>query len=305
MIKRLKYKEVDFDKYSKCLENSVQRKYSAKKEFLDITSGKNFEILIYNDYQAVMPVPLVRKFGINFVQNPKLCQQLGVFSETDDKEINTLFLNFLNRNYLVSYYAFNDRNQFLTELPTRKNFIMMSEDYETVAQRYSPKRKRKIRQEPEIKENSEIREKLSPFETREFILSTMRGADNNPKDSEDFLQLLNTFYENNSLDLYGYYYHEKLTNLIAVYTDFRTLALLGTFNDPEYMRISGASVLIDYALKNTINQFDFDFEGGDIPNIEEFFRGFRPKMFPYPYLQNSKKNLIKQMLRRGSVFCWR
>lgn len=297
MIRRLKYREIDFDKYTDCLENSAQRKYSATKQFLEITAGKNFEILIYKDYEAVMPVPLVRKFGINFVLNPKLCQQLGVFSKVDDAEINELFLNYLKQNYPVRYYPFNDQNQFITNLPTRKNFIMISEDYDVVSKRYSPKRKRKIRQEPEIKKKSEIKEKISPYDTREFILSTMRGADDNPKDSEDFLQLLNSFYESSCLDLYGYYYCGKLINMIAVYTDSRILALLGTFNAHEYVKISGASVLIDYILEKTINKFDFDFEGGEISNVEEFFRGFRPQLMPYPYLENSKKELVINVIK--------
>ncbi|MBU3049861.1 hypothetical protein KNV96_17100, partial [Chryseobacterium indologenes] len=84
MIKRLKYHEIDFVKYSQCLENSEQRKYTATKDFLDITSKKQWEVLVYNDYEAVMPVPFIRKYGVKIVHNPKLCQQLGVFSKKDD-----------------------------------------------------------------------------------------------------------------------------------------------------------------------------------------------------------------------------
>ena len=58
MIKRLQYHEIDFEKYTQCLENSQQRKYSATKDFLDITSNKQWELLVYNNYEAVMPVPL-------------------------------------------------------------------------------------------------------------------------------------------------------------------------------------------------------------------------------------------------------
>jgi hypothetical protein len=57
MIRRLKYNEIDFEKYSKCLENSAQKNWYARKEVLDQLSG-NWHILVYNDYEAVMPVPL-------------------------------------------------------------------------------------------------------------------------------------------------------------------------------------------------------------------------------------------------------
>jgi hypothetical protein len=49
MIQRLKYNEIDFEKYTQCLENSEQRKYSASKVFLDVTSKNRWELLVYND----------------------------------------------------------------------------------------------------------------------------------------------------------------------------------------------------------------------------------------------------------------
>ena len=97
MIRRLKYHEIDFEKYTECLEGSEQRKYSATKDFLDITSGKQWELLVYNDYEAIMPIPFVKKFAHKLVVNPKLCQQLGVFSKEDRLEINDLFFSFFEK----------------------------------------------------------------------------------------------------------------------------------------------------------------------------------------------------------------
>lgn len=294
MIRRLKYSEIDFEKYSNCLKNSEQHKYCATREFLDITAGKNWQLLVYKDYKAVMPVPFVEKFGVKFVHQPKLCQQLGIFSEADLPEINDLFLDFLKRKYMVRYYAFNDRNIFSQPLPTRKNFLINPESYEAVARRYSPKRKRKIRQEPEIRENSEIRLNVPIDEVSSFILENIRGAEGNKRDPQEFYNIFRAFSEAGLLSLEGFYYHDSLTNLIAVYDDGRTVALLGTFNDHRFVKLSGASVLIDDCLRRNIESKIFDFEGGDIPNIEEFFRGFRPEMQPYSYISNTKQELVKK-----------
>jgi hypothetical protein len=96
MIKRLKYNEIDFEKYTQCLENSEQRKYSASKVFLDVTSKNRWELLVYNDYEAVMPIPYVKKYGIKIVHNPMLCQQLGIFSIKDSVSVNESFvINFI------------------------------------------------------------------------------------------------------------------------------------------------------------------------------------------------------------------
>lgn len=297
MIRKLKYQQIDFKKYSHCVETSAQRKYSASKDFLDITSGKNWELLVYDDYKAVMPVPFLQKFGLKFVANPKLCQQLGIFSESDLPDLNEKFLQYFRRKYRILYYAFNDANQFRSELETRKNFIIFPDDYEKVYQKYSPKRKRKIRQEEEIKLNSEIRKIEDEKTVNDFILENIKGAEKSTSDQLDFLKIFNEFHRKKMLDFTGYFYHNTLINLIAVYHDTETLALLGTFNNPEYVKISGASVLIDETLKESISRKAFDFEGGDIPNIEEFFRGFRPELKPYPYYGNSKRAIVKKILK--------
>ena len=300
MIRRVKYHEIDFEKYELCIENSVQRKYAATKNFLDIVAGKNWEIIVLDDYEAVMPITFVVKYGIRFVLNPKLCQQLGIYSREDSVEINDLFFKFFQKKYRIFYYPFNDCNVFSEQLPRRNNFIIFPDEYENVYQKYSPKRKRKIRQEPEIKENSKIIRQLGFDKVKNFIIENMLGAKANSNDIHDFIALFKAFFDSGKLDFMGYYYHDELINLLAVYHDEKTNVLLGTINDHQFMKISGASVLFDEYLKETIAQKAFDFEGGDIPNIEEFFRGFRPELKTYPYIQNSKKSLIFQFFK--SIF---
>lgn len=294
MIRRLKYNEIDFEKYRECLENSEQRKYSATKDFLDITSGKQWELLIYNDYEAVMPVPFVKKFGYKLVINPKLCQQLGVFSNKDSLTINDLFLTFFENNYNIWYYAFNAKNNFSKQLNQRQNFLIYPNDYENVRQKYSPKRKRKLRLDEEILQNSEVKD-VTISKALEFISENLIGA-KNEKDKNKFLDLFADFEKAKHLKLTAFFYHNSIINLIAVYTDDKTLALLGTFNDRENIKLSGSSVIIDHLISENIQNKIFDFEGSDVPAIEEFFRGFRPELEIYPAILNSKKEILKKAL---------
>lgn len=296
MIRRLKYNEIDFDKYSKCLENSAQRKYSATKDFLDITSGKQWELLVYNDYEAVMPVPFVKKIGFKIVINPKLCQQLGIFSNIDDVKINDLFLSFLERKYNIWYYGFNDKNTFSKLLKRRKNFLIYPDNYEIVRQKYSPKRKRKLRLDDDVLQKSEVRE-VSIFNAWEFISRNLIGA-KNEKDKNSFLQIFTDLEKAGYLKLKAFFYGTAIINLIAVYSDDKTIALLGTFNDKDHIKLSGSSFIIDNVIRKNIQTKIFDFEGSDIPAIEEFFRGFRPELKSYPVIFNSKKQVIKSFFRQ-------
>jgi len=295
MIRRLKYHEIDFNKYSSCLENSFQRKYSATRLFLDITSDKKWELLVYKDYEAVMPVPYVFKLGKKIVHNPMLCQQLGIFSKIDDVEINEAFLRFLEQNYLIRIYTFNEYNQFKTSLKTKKNFLIAPDNYERVYSRYSPKRKRKLRLDEEVTNHSEIR-KISFAEAAGFIRQNFLGA-SKEEDIDSFLNIFKKMADENCIEITAFFLHGKIINTIITYIDDCTAALLGTFNDKEYVKISGASVLIDHAIKENIGNRIFDFEGGEIPNVEEFFRGFRPELRPYRLIEYSKKELIRKMIR--------
>ncbi len=293
MIRRIRYDDIDFEKYRHCIETSCQRKFYAERSFLDISTKGNWEILVYGDYEAVMPIPFIKKLGIKLVINPKLCQQLGIFSEEDSVDLNNAFLDFLTKNYVVWYYGFNDVNQFSKPLKQRNNFLIFPEPYESVRQRYSPKRKRKLRLDQEVTDNSEIIKNPDLAGVQAFIRKTGLGADD--KDLEDFITLLSDFYNAGSLDFYGFYYHQKLINLIAVYHNSYTLALLGTYNEREFVKLSGSSYLIDKVIENNIEHKIFDFEGSEVPAVEEFFRGFRPALRPYPCIQYSKKQLLQQV----------
>ncbi|MCS4302832.1 hypothetical protein [Chryseobacterium sp. BIGb0232] len=297
MIRRLKYNEIDFVKYSQCLDRSEQRKYSAAKDFLDTTAPKQWEILVYNDYEAVMPVPFVRKYGVKIVHNPKLCQQLGVFSEKDDVNLNEKFLDYLESHYLIRAYPFNDGNELRTPFRIKKNFLIYPDAYEDVYTRYSPKRKRKLRLDQEVWDHSELRS-VSYGEVKPFIESNIIGL-SKESDLAGFMDIYETFYNLKYLKFLAFYYQGKIINVIATYSDCGMVALLGNFSDKEYVKLSGASVLIDRMIKETIATHIFDFEGGDIPNIEEFFRGFRPELKPYAIIERSKKDLFKKL---GSLF---
>ncbi|RLJ32354.1 hypothetical protein CLU97_1806 [Chryseobacterium sp. 7] len=303
MIRRLKYHEIDFVKYAQCLENSEQRKYSATKDFLDTTSTMPWEILVYKDYEAVMPVPFVRKYGMKIVHNPKLCQQLGVFSGKDNLDLNEAFLEYLNKNYMIRAYPFNDVNQLRTKIRIKKNFIMYPDTYEKVYARYSPKRKRKLRLDEEVLKQSEIRT-ICFDKGKAFIERNTIGLSKDD-DLGEFMRIFESFHKSNYLKFTAFYYQNKIINVIATYTDCNMVALLGNFNDKDYVKLSGASVLIDHILKENIGTHIFDFEGGELPNIEEFFRGFRPELRPYGIIENSKKNLFKKLgylIIRGKSF---
>lgn len=295
-MRKLKHSEIDFVKYNACIEQSAQRKYSATPEFLNAVCGSSgWELIVNGDYEAVMPVPLRKKWNVKMVINPVLCQQLGVFSEKDDAALNKQFFNFLTNQYTVAYYAFNDRNTFLTDVNTRKNFIIDSADYQLVKQKYSPKRRRKLRIDPHCEEKVKM-EMITFEEGLDFMKKYALGLYNDALANEFFghLHRLNSL---GRLEAEAFFIDEVVANIVLIYLDAKTSVLVGTFNNKDFVKFNGASILIDRAIERHIGNRDFDFEGSEVPGIIEFFTGFRPELRTYPVIQNSRRELLKSWLK--------
>lgn len=281
MIRRLKYNDIDFEKYTRCLENSEQRNWYAKKEVLDQLSG-NWEILMYGDYEAVLPIPLKKKFGINFVIMPLFCQQLGVFSKKDDLEINNQFLKFLKKHYKVFLYSFNYRNSFLDTLGKKKNYTIPISDFVALKRKkYFKGRKSTVKcaQHLIYKEIALSTEHIS------FIETNFKGL-KKKTDINSFKNYMNFLQQNNSLKLCAAYLEEKLINVAVLVSENGQLSLLGLINDETHKDENGPSFLIDRILNIHIYQKAFNFMGSNIRGIEIFFKSFGGELQEYSYLES-------------------
>lgn len=281
MIKRLKYNEIDFEKYSKCLENSKQKNWYAQKEVLDLLSG-NWHILVYNDYDAVMPVPLKRKFGLSLVVMPLFCQQLGIFSAREDSLMNDQFLDFLKKKYKIFSYSFNHHNSFSQELIKKKNYKIQISDYVVLRRKkYFKGRKStaKCAQHLTYKEINFNKEHFS------FMHQNFKGL-SKEGDIEKYKNYLHFLNNKSSLKLSGAYLDEKLINIAVLIDEKDQLSLLGLINDEKYKEENGPSFLIDKILSLYIDQKKFNFMGSNIRGIEIFFKSFGAELQEYSVLEN-------------------
>ncbi|WP_288243164.1 hypothetical protein [uncultured Chryseobacterium sp.] len=259
----------------------MQRNWYAKKEVLDQLS-ENWEILMFEDYKAVLPIPLKKKFGINFVIMPLFCQQLGVFSEKDDTGINDQFLQFLKKNYTILLYSFNDRNSFSEPLKKKKNYTIPLSDYVILRRKkYFKGRKStaKCAQHLIYKEIDLNAEHIS------FIAKNFKGL-KKETDIKKFKDYMKFLHQNNSLKLCAAYLEEKLINVAVLVDESTQLSLLGLINDETYKTENGPSFLIDKILSNYIHQKSFNFMGSNIRGIEIFFKSFGGELQEYSYLQS-------------------
>ena len=291
MIKRLNYQEIDFEKYQHCIDTSVQRNLYVYKEILDELC-EEWELLVWGNYEYVMPVPLKKKYGLRFVLMPLFCQQLGVFGKSKDKEIEQLFLSFLSGNYRVFSYNFNHHNSFTEDLKLKKNYFIEAMEYSGLRKNYFKGRKSTVKTAQYLNF-----ERVSLKEVVDFITNNYKGLEKKT-DMQKFLDYLYFLEKKEILLIFGAFKEKQLISLAILISQNNSFALLGLVNDENYRLDNGASFLIDRILKENIHEKTFDFMGGTIRGIEVFFKSFGSSLQEYPVIEKSRKDLLINLFRK-------
>jgi len=80
MITYLTRDHLDVEKYDRCISNAINSRIYARSWYLDAVTKDRWDVLVLDDYVAVMPLPKRRKFFLNYIYLSPWSQQLGVFS---------------------------------------------------------------------------------------------------------------------------------------------------------------------------------------------------------------------------------
>ena len=140
-----KGEELDLDKYNSCIENSIQSRVYAFSWYLDIVSD-NWDALVLNDYEAVMPIPWNSKFGLKYVVQPCFCQQLNVYSKRNIEKLSLISffksipIRFLFCNLSLGFQIIHK------DIITKQNFILeLNKTYDIVFKNYRKDRKKEFK----------------------------------------------------------------------------------------------------------------------------------------------------------------
>lgn len=156
MLRFLSRSEVDTVAWDACVAASSRRMIYGYAWYLDAVAGTGswkwiglVMISADGEYQAVMPVPLRRKFGTWVVHQPLFCQFLDVFSSNESLD-PTPFLRAVQQKYrygsvlCVRPYPHPSLDFDLVRQRTT-HVLDLSVGYETIARHYTRDRKRNLR----------------------------------------------------------------------------------------------------------------------------------------------------------------
>lgn len=269
MINFIKRKELDVVKYDDCIENAIQSRIYAYSWYLDIVAD-NWDVLVLNDYEVVMPIPWKQKYFIKYSTQPFFCQQLGVFSKAIVSEaIQNEMIKKIPTKFLKVSLSLNADNILLLEKTRRKNYILkLCKEYSEIKKSFSKGRKHavKVGEKADLKLVSIPIEKLIEIQRKNYQYqipeTTLKDIEKKILQKEKGV-ILGVFKEEELLGG-GFFLNDKnrLTYLYSAFTE-------------EGRKLQAASFLISRIVKKHQNSdLILDFEGGNIPNIGKFYRSF-------------------------------
>ncbi|MDR2806068.1 MAG: GNAT family N-acetyltransferase [Dysgonamonadaceae bacterium] len=133
-IRFVKHNDIDKTTYDRCILAAPNGVLYAMSWYLDVVAP-GWQLLATPDYTWVMPLPGKEKFGIPYMLQPLMCQQLGIFSpEKINREVYLHFLKKIPAVYCI--LQLNSGNLF-DQKEVRPNYLLdLRPDYKTIQSRY-------------------------------------------------------------------------------------------------------------------------------------------------------------------------
>lgn len=282
MIQYVKRENIDIIKYDACIANSVQSRIYAFSWYLDIVAD-NWDVLVLNDYEAVMPLPWKQKYFIKYVTQPFFCQQLGVFSKEfiseDEQEI---MLKNIPKKFIKISLNLNSGTFFSSRMKSRINYILTIENsFQENYKRISKNRKRDFKKAQAFSLTLEKNLQLDDFYT--FYLSNDKNYSKHTSIKRVLKSILKL--KKGVIKCYGVKSKSDLVATVLLLDDGKRLTYLVPVTN-DFGKEKGASTMLvleiikQYQNKN----YTLDFEGSMISNVAKFYNSFGAEKEMYSVL---------------------
>ncbi|MBI3883191.1 MAG: hypothetical protein HY305_02995, partial [Sphingobacteriales bacterium] len=141
-------KEIDKHKWDNCISNASNGLIYGYSFYLDIMA-KNWDAIILNDYEAVLPLTWNKKYTFYYLYQPFFMASLGVFGNNLSAIIVNEFLLSIPKKFKYWDFYLNHSNRFtLTDftLYERMNYVLdLNNSYDNLFSRFRENIKRNIK----------------------------------------------------------------------------------------------------------------------------------------------------------------
>ncbi len=297
-IRYLVHDEIDPVKWDQCIaaaDNGLIYGYVA---YLD-GMATQWDALVAGDYEAVMPLPWRRKYGIRYIYQPFLAAQLGIFGNDVDAQQVAQFLQAIPPQFRYIDSCLNQQNNFPVagfEWQERMNYkLNLLPSYETLRSKYRETIVRNLKKAE--KAGCKISDATRLDEV--IALARMQPQLSDQEANEGFARFAKVYEKLAAVGqakIYGIRSatNELLASAVFLYSHHRAFYLL-VGNHPNGRTIGASHALIDAFIRDHAGKdLWLDFEGSDLRNLAFFYSSFGAVGEKYPAI---RANRLPRLLR--------
>lgn len=276
MIHYIEHKDIDFIKWNGCVANSFNRLIYAFSWYLDVVCD-DWDALVYNDYEAVFPLPKRKKWGIEYIYQPFFCQKLGVFSKMELKI--EFFLNCIPKKFKYLELNVGSSNSFVVQENINYELVLIK----TVESQFSKNTLRNISKAKAS--NLSLVSNVSPEQHINLFNTNLSKLGITQKDLDVYIRLCYVLISNNTGKIYAVF--DEFNNLVAssfIAIDGQRIYYLNGAVNQEGRNVGASHWMVSEIMKNYPGKI-FDFEGSNIGGVARFYEGFGAKKTSYPTIK--------------------
>ncbi len=296
-IQYLTRSQIDTNKWDQCISRAINGRIYAYAVYLD-TMSANWDALVLNDYEAVMPLTWNSKYGIRYLYQPFLAAQLGVFGMAD---VQAFILAIPAHFRFIDIYL-NSANtgSFNKEhVQLRDNYILrLDQSYETLFAAYRENIRRNIKKAKQagciVVKDFDVESVIS------LATAQMQLHDKNVEENTGrFRKLFQLLKAENKATTYGISLNGTIiASCVFFFSHHRTYYIL-VGNHPNGKTIGASHALIDAFIADHAGQeLILDFEGSDIRNLAFFYSSFGATQEVYPALKINRLPVYLKWLKK-------
>lgn len=300
-IQYIYHQHIDKVKWDNCIRQTPNGLIYAYSYYLD-AMAKNWDALVLNDYEAVMPLVWNSKFGFSYLYQPAFTASLGLFGKYLNEELLSGFLKVIPGKFKLIEISLNSGNAFQNNTPgfsLRSNYILnLNKPYAELSKEYRENHLRNINKA--LQAGCTIRKNIPVNLIIELNRKLLKSI--NPVKEEDYInfsKLFELLKKANNAESYGVIdvNQQLVASAVFFYSHNRAYYILvGNTNDGKNLGASQA--LIDAFIKeNAGKEIILDFEGSDIESLAFFYAGFGAVKEVYPALRINKLPLFIRWMK--------
>jgi hypothetical protein len=293
--------KIDAVKWDVCVAANNGGLIYAQYHYLN-TICSNWSAVVFGNYQAILPLPWRKKFGITYFYAPAFMQQLGLIGQIEGLSSKQLFTSIRSIAKLGDLF-FNYTNEWVF---TKHNYILknnytikLAQDYLSIASKYSK----------DLIQNLQKAEKTNyQYLTDTAISNTIslfqsqygnRFKQITPTDFTNFERICLQLQQNQQcyIRFIKDTSSEKKLATALLLKDQKRLYLVMNSTSNEGRKASANHLLIDRILHEFSGQnLIFDFEGSNLDGVKTFYKNYHPENQPYFHLQVGMLTKLKQLV---------